>query len=494
MLVFFHLSSLSLQRFYARLIALRGVGSKFARYNIESMFKGFIMKNNLEWAVEVHQLDVGQGDSALILFKHEGQIHKSILLDGGYGYHLLDTKRYILDKIGNENRLSAVIKTHEDADHINGLPTVQDIDVVNQQTRFFGYVNVNVGQSIWTLLGQGKPDDAPEMLCVSSNGNVLTTASASTFLGSTDENNRSLGFVIKHGHFRFFTAGDLKSSHEDRIFFDKALSIFKASHHGSKDHTSESFLTNNAPRATVISHGNRKFGNARDHHPNRDTLSRLNNSNHLMFAYLTNPCAKELENLSLIPPNKQRFIEQNKKFVVAGHATTLLESGVAKDPKGHVVIKTSKTQAEHDKFTVEYQQPGRKVRDYFKDSKFSRQQNKILKAIEPLTITESVDGSEKCELLLTEKQLKFFKEADKLKHLNPQTIQKAIDGCSSQKQLKKKQHNRKQQPIYRLSIFNTQNQVSLELKSVSETKALIKKEYHQGHGDTQVAKRIEFSG
>lgn len=77
-----------------------------------------------EYKLEIHQLDCQQGDSALVLFKKLKQqsyiTEKSILIDGGPNEFKGELRNYITKiKI---KKLDAIIATHLDSDHIDGLP------------------------------------------------------------------------------------------------------------------------------------------------------------------------------------------------------------------------------------------------------------------------------------------------------------------------------------------------------------------------------------
>lgn len=89
-------------------------------------------KKESEWKLEIHQLDVGQGDSALVLFKKlnpttkKHEVEKSILIDGGLGYNEDYLKDYISNQIGEKHdgtkrSLDAVVITHFDVDHCFGI-------------------------------------------------------------------------------------------------------------------------------------------------------------------------------------------------------------------------------------------------------------------------------------------------------------------------------------------------------------------------------------
>lgn len=75
-----------------------------------------IGKRDSEWKLEIHQLDVGQGDSALVLFKklnedQEYELEKSILIDGGKGFNHEYLTKYLCDEFGlDEGNLLQLIE------------------------------------------------------------------------------------------------------------------------------------------------------------------------------------------------------------------------------------------------------------------------------------------------------------------------------------------------------------------------------------------------
>ncbi len=66
--------------------------------------------------------------------------------------------------------------------------------------------------------------------------------------------------------------------------------IFKVPHHGSKNNLDEKILGYVDPRIAVISHGNGKFGRARDTHPNKEVIDLLE-SKHIEI-FVTNDVIK----------------------------------------------------------------------------------------------------------------------------------------------------------------------------------------------------------
>ena len=67
--------------------------------------------------IQVHFLDVGQGDAALI---NDGEFE--ILIDAGVSAEGGKVVQYLSDYVDGD--LDVVVASHEDADHIGGLPAV----------------------------------------------------------------------------------------------------------------------------------------------------------------------------------------------------------------------------------------------------------------------------------------------------------------------------------------------------------------------------------
>ncbi len=68
--------------------------------------------------LQIHVIDVGQGDSTLVVTPDD----KNILIDGGEDEYSRNVIRHL--KRSHIRRLDAVIGTHFDSDHIGGLDKV----------------------------------------------------------------------------------------------------------------------------------------------------------------------------------------------------------------------------------------------------------------------------------------------------------------------------------------------------------------------------------
>lgn len=212
-----------------------------------------------------------------------------------------------------------------------------------------------MGKNIWELLSITKPNGTfPNITCIAHGGKVKGRKGdkyLADFLSNDQEkskNDRSLGFLIEFGGFKFYTAGDLSSQIEDQINIGK-VSAFKAGHHGSKYSTSASLISSLQPRAAVISHGGKVFSD--EAHPNDIALGNIDENENIQFAYMTNPISKNMEKDIV----KAEFVNKNDKFVVAGRNKLLHSKNKEKNPRGDVCFRVTKQQADLENvFFVEY--------------------------------------------------------------------------------------------------------------------------------------------
>ncbi|MEE8059520.1 MAG: MBL fold metallo-hydrolase [Pseudomonadales bacterium] len=80
----------------------------------------------MAWSLEIHHLDVNQGDSTLIVARDPNQVQdqnqvRSCLIDGGLGQEANGIHNYITQVLGNNGTLDVMVATHFDADHFGGL-------------------------------------------------------------------------------------------------------------------------------------------------------------------------------------------------------------------------------------------------------------------------------------------------------------------------------------------------------------------------------------
>ena len=217
--------------------------------------------------LEVHFIDVGQGDSTLLLT--DGH---AMLIDCGDTDHGTAVQNY-LKKQGIE-RLDYLILTHPDADHIGGAPVIItkfDIgsiymsDYVKETRTYENVIEaIEYRNYSWST-------PVP--------GNTLKLGTAEiTFLAPVktydDPNNSSIALIVRNGENSFLFSGDAEETAEKDILEFGAnmdIDVYQAGHHGSRTSSSESFIECMSPTFSVIScdEGN-DYG-----HPHAETLNRL---------------------------------------------------------------------------------------------------------------------------------------------------------------------------------------------------------------------------
>lgn len=225
-------------------------------------------------------LDVGQGDSALILAQG-----KSVLIDGGEAEMcdrvLIPTLNYY-----GIRKVDIILMTHLHSDHGGGLlELITEHRAENIGVPFFGegedYDKITQGHEvddIFYLLSRGDriclSDDVclyilhpSEPTCNGGNEDSLVTMLMISGTG-----------VLFMGDSGFSTEEELMKDVEIRSFIDHNTDIMKVGHHGSKYSTSEEFLSLTAPEAAIISVGNNFYG-----HPTIETISRLQEANADVF-------------------------------------------------------------------------------------------------------------------------------------------------------------------------------------------------------------------
>jgi len=215
---------------------------------------------------QVHFIDVGQADAALVLC--DG---KAMLIDGG---NVGDSSLlYTYLKKHNVNHLDYVVGTHAHEDHIGGIAGALNYATVGTVYCPVTSYNSNAFNNFAKAVQKhGKSITVPAVGTSFSLGSAACTVLGVNEASGT--NNTSIVLRIVYGNTSFLFTGDAEREVEQALLNRGAnigATVLKVGHHGSDTSTSYLWLRQVMPEFAVISVGT---GNTYGH-PTDDVLSRL---------------------------------------------------------------------------------------------------------------------------------------------------------------------------------------------------------------------------
>lgn len=230
-------------------------------------------------------LDVGQGDGICIRSGKE-----VILVDGGSSDEKNLGKNRLVPFLKSQGiqRISCVVVSHGDMDHISGLLYLfeQEPDIEIETLMLpAAAMNPEAGSGYeklmslalkrgifvkWMEAGDRMTFGEAEMTCLYPAGEIKEQK-------ELDMNEHSLVLQITCGWFQMLLTGDMSKNGEQEIlkkFPPESLSniqVLKVAHHGSDSSTGEEWLKAVSPRWAVISCGKgNRYG-----HPHKEVMDRL---------------------------------------------------------------------------------------------------------------------------------------------------------------------------------------------------------------------------
>lgn len=243
-----------------------------------TLLLGYKLSFNFDNNFYVYYLDVGQGDSILLI---NPRSREATLIDTGgkksvsYNefppneYHVSNNVITFLKSI-NISKINTLITTHGDYDHMG-----ESLNIVNNFK--VGDVILNCGslneleQDLITLLDK-------KHIKYSKCINQLDISPIKLYFLHTgeydNENDNSNVIYLKYNEIKFLFMGDASTVVEQDLLSKynlKDIDFLKIGHHGSKTSSSKEFITKINPKYSIISVGkNNSYG-----HPNKEVLSTL---------------------------------------------------------------------------------------------------------------------------------------------------------------------------------------------------------------------------
>lgn len=224
-------------------------------------------------------LDVGQGDALVV---ESGRF--LMLNDGGSSSASAIGEKRILPYLKQRGiaALDAVVVTHPDADHTNGI--LELLELIGEQKTALRIRHLFL--PVWM---KGSEKENPFILAAQKAGimveylkkgdeirageltvSVLHPGAGEDYTG--EENAGSVVLQLSCGACRALLTGDLEGSGEEEVLgAAERCQILKVAHHGSRNSTSEAFLNRIQPQISLISCAwPGRYG-----HPHRELLERL---------------------------------------------------------------------------------------------------------------------------------------------------------------------------------------------------------------------------
>jgi competence protein ComEC len=228
--------------------------------------------------IEIHMIDVGQGDGIAIRTPHD----KWIVVDAGPASPSFDAgeKRmvpYLLRK--GVRTIDALIITHPDLDHFGGARSIIEMLRVHHVYD----PGVPVAKALYDSLLISAARRRTSWSTVRSgarlviDGVTLDFLSPDTVLLDASEmaNDYSAVFRLQFGRFSALFLGDVSTVIEERLtarYGDELdIDLLKVGHHGSSTSTGAELLTQTSPRIALVPVGRRN----RYRHPNPQVIERL---------------------------------------------------------------------------------------------------------------------------------------------------------------------------------------------------------------------------
>ena len=233
-------------------------------YFLSFKLKPFIDHNNY-----VYYLDVGQGDSSLVIYNDE----VAMIDTGGISNYFVSSGSIKLLKSLGYSHIDYLILTHGDFDHMgDSIYLINNYNIKNVVLNNDSFNELET--NLINELKNKKIKYYQNVKKIPISNNIITILNTKEY---DNENDNSNVIYIELNNYKFMFMGDAGVDKEKDILERHNISnidVLKVGHHGSKTSSSKSFINKIKPKYSIISVGkNNRYG-----HPNKEVLDTLNDS------------------------------------------------------------------------------------------------------------------------------------------------------------------------------------------------------------------------
>lgn len=219
--------------------------------------------------LEIHIIDVEQGDSSLII-SPDG---KSMLIDAGEEEYSRNVIREL--KKSNLKKIDYIIGTHYDSDHIGGIDKVTKKFDVGEVLLPDDKKNTDELMEIFQVCNEKniaiKKVSSGDVINLGKKTKIYILSPGKIY---DEANQNSIVFLMNNDSKYYMFTGDADSEIENEIMIQYKLprcEFLKVGHHGSKTSSCDKFISEISPKISTISCGYKNsYG-----HPHKEVLSTL---------------------------------------------------------------------------------------------------------------------------------------------------------------------------------------------------------------------------
>ncbi len=221
-------------------------------------------------SAQIYFLDVGQGDSELVILP--GGV--KVLIDGGPMNGLVRKNLEAILPL-DDRYIDLIMVSHAQLDHFGGL-----LDVMrNYQVGAVLMSEYAVSNSYWQEFEQMRSAQKIPKVVIAQGDAIISGDSKLSILWPErgvrfkDLNEVAIATIADTGGMRAFFGGDIGIKEEEEIarLYDVNVDVLKVSHHGSKYSSDAVFLKEASPEFAMIEVGAKNtYG-----HPTKEAIARL---------------------------------------------------------------------------------------------------------------------------------------------------------------------------------------------------------------------------